>query len=113
MNIPTRARLLAGATLVLALAGTWHYLGSAQADERSNGPVSRLEPSATHASDLVTGDGEGTRPQTMEDFLTAATTDVDAYWTKVFAASGLAEPKVSYAWIPAGQTAASACGGDG
>ena len=46
----------------------------------------------------------------MEQFLTAVTKDVDAYWTKVFKDSGLPEPKVSYTWIPAGQTAASACG---
>ena len=46
----------------------------------------------------------------MEEFLTAVTTDVDAYWTKVFEASGLTTPKVTYDWIPAGQTVASACG---
>ena len=87
MKITTRARLLAGATLVLALAGALLSLASARADEPSE-------------------------PQTMEEFLTAATTDVDAYWTKVFADSDLAEPRVSYAWIPAGRTAASACGGE-
>ena len=46
----------------------------------------------------------------MEQFLTAVTKDVDAYWTKTFKASGLPEPRVGYKWIPAGQTAASACG---
>ena len=46
----------------------------------------------------------------MEQFLTAVTKDVDAYWTKEFKDSGLPQPKVSYKWIPAGQTAASACG---
>ena len=49
----------------------------------------------------------------MEQFLTAVTKDVDAYWTKTFKDSGLPEPRVSYKWIPAGQTAASACGDDG
>ena len=39
----------------------------------------------------------------MEQFLTAVTKDVDTYWTQVFEDSGLPEPKVSYAWIPAGQ----------
>jgi uncharacterized protein len=112
MRILTRARLLAGATLVLALAGAWHYLGSARADDQSGGTVTGLKPAPTHASDLTTGTGDGTQPQTMEEFLTAVTTDVDAHWTKVFEASGLAEPRVSYAWIPAGQTAASACGGE-
>ncbi len=56
------------------------------------------------------GSGDGAQPRNMEQFLTAVTKDVDAYWTKVFKASNLPEPKVKYAWIPAGQTAASACG---
>ena len=51
-----------------------------------------------------------TQPENMEQFLTSVTKDVDRYWTRVFADSGLPEPKVSYAWIPAGQTAASVCG---
>ena len=55
----------------------------------------------------------GAQPQDMEEFLTSVTTDVDAYWMKTFAASGLPEPRVSYRWIPAGQTAASACAGEG
>ena len=46
----------------------------------------------------------------MEQFLTAVTQDVDTYWTKQFKDAGLPEPHVNYAWIPAGQTAASACG---
>jgi predicted metalloprotease len=46
----------------------------------------------------------------MEQLLTTVTKDVDAYWTKQFAAAGLPEPRVTYDWIPAGQTAASACG---
>ena len=56
---------------------------------------------------------ESAQPRTMEEFLTAVTTDVDAYWTKTFADSGLPEPRVTYSWIPAGMTAASACGEDG
>ena len=49
----------------------------------------------------------------MEEFLTAVTTDIDAYWTQAFQDSGLSEPRVGYQWIPAGQTAASACGDEG
>ena len=56
-------------------------------------------------------DAQDAPPQSMEQFLTDVTEDVDAYWTKVFEASGLEEPRVAYNWIPAGQTAASACGG--
>ena len=106
MRILTRPRLLAGATLVLALAGAVHYLGSARADDRGATAVAKLEP----ASGLVTGAAGAQQPRTIEELLTAVTTDVDAYWEKVFEASDLAQPKVSYAWIPAGQTAASACG---
>jgi predicted metalloprotease len=51
-------------------------------------------------------------PQTMDELLTAVTKDVDAYWTQQFEDAGLPEPRVGYAWIPAGQTAASACGDD-
>jgi predicted metalloprotease len=53
----------------------------------------------------------GSEPQTMEQFLTAVTQDVDAYWTRTFEAADLPEPRVTYQWIPAGQTAASACDG--
>ena len=35
-------------------------------------------------------------------FLTAVTEDVDAYWTGAFEDAGLAEPRVSYAWLPTG-----------
>jgi predicted metalloprotease len=82
-------RLLAGAAvLLLGLAAAWHLAGSADAYE---------EP-------------EGSRSQTMEQFLTTVTKDVDAYWTKTFEDSSLSEPRVSYGWIPAGRTATSACG---
>jgi predicted metalloprotease len=93
-----RLPLLAGAVLLLALGGASLYLGSAQADDR---------PSSSHS--LVLGSQGSAQPQTMEQFLTAVTKDVDTYWTKQFEDSGLPEPRVSYDWIPAGQTAASAC----
>ena len=68
-------------------------------------------PGVAHA--LIVGSADSAQPQDMEQFLTAVTTDVDAYWTKAFESSGLPEPRVTYAWIPAGQTAASACGEGG
>ena len=37
------------------------------------------------------------QPKTMAEFLTAVTKDVDGYWTKTFKASGLPEPKVTWA----------------
>ena len=67
-------------------------------------------PSGTGSHDLILGSKGSAQPKTMEQFLTAVTKDVDAYWTKTFKDSGLPEPRVSYKWIPAGQTAASACG---
>ena len=85
-------RLLAGAAvLLLGLAAAWHFAGSADAYQ---------EP-------------EGSQSQTMEQFLTTVTKDVDAYWTKAFEDAGLPEPRVSYGWIPAGSIATSACGGLG
>src|SRR4051794_23697863 len=83
--------------LLVVGAAAVHF-GSAQADDTNT------------ASNMVLGSDGGTQPQTMEEFLTAVTKDVDTYWTKVFKENGLDEPRVKYAWIPAGQTAASACG---
>jgi predicted metalloprotease len=98
-----RPALLCGATLLLLLAaaGAWH-LASAKADAT---PVASA-PASDAARNLVLGSGA----DDMGGFLTAVTKDVDSYWTKEFADAGLPEPKVSYAWIPAGMRAASACG---
>jgi predicted metalloprotease len=87
------------ALLLLALAGAWQHLGSANAANTSQ--------AGSSARNLMLG---GSKPETMEQFLTAVTEDVDSYWTKVFQDSNLPAPRVSYSWIPAGQTAASACG---
>ena len=73
--------------LVVALGVAWQHAGSASAYD------------------------DGSHPQDMEQLLTTVTKDVDGYWTKQFAAAGLPEPRVTYDWIPAGQTAASACTG--
>jgi uncharacterized protein len=67
-------------------------------------------PSASGAHDLILGSKDSAQPGNMDQFLSAVTKDVDTYWTKTFKDSGLPEPRVSYKWIPAGQTAASACG---
>jgi uncharacterized protein len=104
-----RPRLFAGAALLLvgAAAAAAHFSGFAKAD----GQTALVAPAAgAGAHNLILGSDNGSEPQTMEQFLTAVTQDVDAYWTKVFKASGLPEPRVSYDWIPAGETAASACG---
>ena len=109
-----RPRMLVGAAIVpIALAGVALHLGSAHADD---GPATAATAATKHkpasAQSLVIGAEDGGQPQDMEGFLTAVTKDVDRYWTKEFNASDLPEPRVSYRWIPAGQTAASACGGD-
>ena len=118
MSSVMRPRLLAAAVVLLALGVGWQFLESAKGDDRppstDRGTAApRTTPETTPGAareaskSLVLG---GTRPQTMQELLTAVTQDVDAYWTKTFKASGLPEPRVSYKWIPAGQTAASACG---
>src|SRR4051812_13870489 len=89
-------RLFALAALLVS-GGALIYLGAADANE-SGGAEQRL-----------TLDSNAT---TMQEFLTGVTQDVDAYWTEQFKAAGLDEPRVKYAWIPAGQTASSACGDD-
>src|SRR4051812_36153125 len=100
-----RPGLVAGAGVLVALAGATHHLGSSRADA----PAAREEP---RAHNLILGSKDSAQPQNMEQFLTAVTKDVDAYWTQVFKASGLPEPRVGYDWIPAGQTATGACGDD-
>jgi hypothetical protein len=100
MNPPIRRRLFAAAGLLLALGAAVYGLGSPNADDRTT-PT---------GNGLVVKGQDGARPTTMAQFLTAVTKDVDAYWTKTFAAAGRPEPKVDYKWIPAGQTVASACG---
>jgi predicted metalloprotease len=93
-----KAISLIAATAVLALGGAAAiHLSSAKANPQAS------------AQNLIVGSQSSEQPTDMESFLTGVTTDVDAYWTKAFAAADLPEPRVSYQWIPAGQTAASAC----
>jgi len=133
MSSLIRPPLLAVAALLLVLGGGSLYLASARADDattaadKDHKPTKRQvrdaskqaqktagsltsTPSSSGAHDLILGSKDSAQPENMEQFLTAVTKDVDAYWTKAFKDSGLPEPKVSYKWIPAGQTAASACG---
>ena len=84
-----RLRLLAAPPLLLLLVG---------------GAFLSLSPGKAEAS------RDNDRSETMEQYLTSVTKDVDAYWTQEFKDSGLPEPRVSYDWIPAGQTSSSACG---
>jgi predicted metalloprotease len=105
LRSPVRPRLLIGAAVLpLAIGAAVLQHGSASAHETTK------EKPATSAQSLVIGSKDAQQPQDMESFLTAVTKDVDTYWTKVFKDSDLPQPRVSYSWIPAGETAASACG---
>jgi predicted metalloprotease len=140
MSSLIRPPLLVVAALLLVLGGASLYLASAKADDattavdsatgtpdKKHKPTKRqvreastqaqkkagsltASPSAAGAHDLILGTKDSAQPENMEQFLSAVTKDVDTYWTKTFKDSGLPEPRVSYKWIPAGQTAASACG---
>src|SRR4051794_41904624 len=97
------SRLAVAALVLVALGGATKFLGGGAAKAAGGG---------TPAHNLAVGGPGSAQPQTMEEFLTAVTQDVDTYWTQVFKDNGLPEPKGSYDWIPAGQTAASG-GGQG
>ena len=99
MKSLTRPRLLAGAAVLVALGVASQSL--AFADD---------PPQREQSQNLIIGSKDSAQPENMDQLLTAVTKDVDAYWTKAFKDSGLPEPRVGYDWIPAGQTAASACG---
>jgi hypothetical protein len=103
-----RPRLLVAAAVLVVVGAAALHLGSAKADNQP--PPASASEGAAGAHNLIIGSPDSAQPQTMEEFLTAVTKDVDTFWTKQFADAGLPEPRVSYAWIPAGQTAASACG---
>jgi uncharacterized protein len=104
-----KTRLFAGTALLLLALGTSLHFGSARADDQT-ATAANGETKQKPTQQLVLGSPDEAQPQDMEQFLTAVTKDVDRYWTKTFEDSNLPEPRVSYSWIPAGQTAASACG---
>jgi uncharacterized protein len=115
MSSLIRPRLLAAATLLLVLGGGSLYLAAASTSTTTRTPAPKdagrlTAPSDAGAHNLILGSKGSAQPQSMAQFLTALTKDVDAYWTKTFETSGLPAPRVGFTSIPAGQTAASACG---
>jgi predicted metalloprotease len=122
LRSPIRPRLVVAAAVLLVSGGAAYTLthtdntpakepvrtAAQQAEQQAGRIVGPASGSATHG--LILGSKDSAQPKNMEQFLTAVTKDVDAYWSKTFRASDLPEPKVSYTWIPAGQTAKSACG---
>jgi|tagenome__1003787_1003787.scaffolds.fasta_scaffold20596732_2 predicted metalloprotease len=100
MSSSIRRGALGGAALLLLALGAISLSRGKEAEASPAGP----------ARDLILGTADSPQTMTTDRFLTAVTQDVDAYWTKVFAGAGLPEPRVRYAWIPAGQSVTSACG---
>jgi len=120
---PFSPRLVAAAASLLVLGGAAYGLSTAGAvgddpktTAKTGAPAPATPDRAAQRRDgsggqgLILGDQGSAQPQTMEQFLTAVTKDVDSYWTKSFRTAGLPEPRVGYRWIPAGQAAQSACG---
>ena len=109
MRIFTRLRLLAGATLPLALGGARHYFGSARADDHAAGIPRRFKPAHTGLEPDPRLEGQRAAPEhgAVPDRRDEGRRRL---LDEGFKDSGLPEPRVSYEWIPAGQTAASACG---
>ena len=95
----------------LAVAGVLLVLGAGVGAAQAGAFTTSTSPAGSDdARGLILGSADSAQPQNMEQFLTAVTKDVDTYWTKAFADAGQPEPRVTYQWIPAGQTAAGACG---
>jgi predicted metalloprotease len=101
--VTIRPRLFAAAALLLAPVAILaiHTTTARSADA----------PQPAAQQDFVLG--TQSQDMSMEQFLTGVTKDVDSYWTGVFKDEGRPEPRVSYAWIPSGQAASSACGTQG
>jgi uncharacterized protein len=53
--------------------------------------------------------GERADASEIDKYLTEIITDVDKYWTETLTASGRNEPRVSYRWIPPGESVRTGC----
>jgi predicted metalloprotease len=72
------------------------------------GRIEQAIPEARRTSPRVESRGR-TGEQTIDAFLTSVLKDIDGYWTKTLKANDLPEPRVSYFWVPPGQTVNTAC----
>jgi uncharacterized protein len=72
--------------------------------------LSKLPPAQKGKKSVVAHYRPGSY-RTMVQFLTLALNRVDAYWTKVFANSGIAAPTVMYNWLKPGGSAQPKCTG--
>jgi predicted metalloprotease len=48
-------------------------------------------------------------PSAISAYMTQVLESVDDYWTQTLRASGLEEPRVTYAWVPQGRSALTGC----
>jgi uncharacterized protein len=73
------------------------------------GRLEQVVPRAERTSPAVQVEGPGgSRP--IDAFLTGVLENVDAYWTRTFAASELPEPRVAYVWVSPGSVRPTGCG---
>ena len=73
------------------------------------GDLERAVPRAERTDPEVRAQGR-TEPGTIEAYLTDVLKNVDRYWTRTFLANDLPEPRVAYAWVPAGRVLQTGCG---
>jgi predicted metalloprotease len=73
------------------------------------GQLEQVVPRAERTSPDVEARGR-TEGTTVDAFLTDVLENVDAYWTRTFAANGLPEPRVRYAWVEPGRVLRTGCG---
>ena len=73
------------------------------------GDLERAVPRAERTDPEVRAQGR-TEPGTIEAYLTQVLQNVDRYWTRTFLANDLPEPRVAYAWVPAGRVLQTGCG---
>jgi uncharacterized protein len=71
--------------------------------------LEQVFPRAERTSPTVRARGRD-GPTTIDAFMTDVLGEIDRYWTRTFAASGLPEPRVRYLWIPPGGAVLSGCG---
>jgi predicted metalloprotease len=70
--------------------------------------VERKVPEATRRTNIITSSGQDSA-RTIDGFMTEAIQLIDSYWVSTFAQSRLAEPMVSYNWLPPGQQVQTGC----
>ena len=73
------------------------------------GDLERVVPRAQTTSPTVRS-GVNNEPETIDTFLVRVLENIDAYWTRTFAAADLPEPRVGFSAVPPGGRQLTACG---